>query len=55
MDTINALLTEYCRVFGYSSCSNLSLAEKSFLIAVGALVLLVIASVICRMVTGVSD
>jgi hypothetical protein len=55
MDTLNGLLTEYCRVFGYSSCSDLTMAETAFLIAVGALVIIIVATVFRRVFTGVSD
>ena len=55
MDTFNGILTEYCRVFGYSSCSDPTMAETAFLIAVGVLVLIVVATVFRRVFTGVSD
>jgi hypothetical protein len=38
MYIFNSLLTKYCQLIGYSSCSNLTVLDTFFLAAVGALV-----------------
>jgi hypothetical protein len=42
MNIINNLLTEYCQLFGYASCSNLSLVEILVLAAIAIFVIAVI-------------
>ena len=40
MYIINSLLTKYCQLFGYSSCTNLTVVDTFFLAAGGLLVIL---------------
>ena len=41
MDIINNLLTDYCQLFGYSSCNNLGVVEILVLLAVAVFVAIV--------------
>ena len=54
MNTLNRLMNQYCQLFGYSSCNNLSLIEKFLLSAVAVIVLMVIFGILKRVVTGIS-
>lgn len=54
MNTLNDLLNQYCQLFGYSSCSNLSFAEMFFLGAVSVLAILAVATFLKRVITGIS-
>lgn len=42
MDIINNLLTRYCQLFGYASCSNLSWVEILVLLAISIFAMAVI-------------
>lgn len=42
MDIINSLLTRYCQLFGYASCSNLSWVEILVLLAIAIFAIAVI-------------
>ena len=54
MNTLHSLMTQYCQLFGYSSCNNLSLIEKFLLIAVVVVVFMIVAGTVKRIITGVS-
>ena len=54
MPRINSLLTKYCQIFGYSSCTNLTLVDTFFLAAVGLLMVLAIASLLKWFYMGIS-
>ena len=54
MHTLNSLLTQYCQLFGYSSCSNLTALDVFLLATVGMFVLLAVATVLKRIFTGIS-
>jgi len=51
---INNLLTSYCKLFGFSSCTGLTVVETFFLAAVGALVAFAIVRLIKWFYRGIS-
>jgi hypothetical protein len=54
MHTLNNLLTQYCQLFGYSSCRNLTALDIFLLTTIGMFVVLALATVLKRIVTGIS-
>ena len=54
MHTLNSLLNQYCQLFGYSSCSDLSSGEMFFVGAVGVLAILALVTFLQRIITGIS-
>ena len=54
MDTVDLLVTAYCRAFGFYTCSELTFPEMLFIIASGGLVVLVAIGIYLGL-TGASD
>ena len=54
MYVINNFLTWYCKLFGFSSCTGLTVVETFFLAAVGALVVFALIRVLKWFYRGIS-
>jgi hypothetical protein len=54
MYIFNSFLTEYCKLFGFSSCIGLTVVETFFLAAVGALVAFALVRLIKWFYRGIS-
>ena len=54
MHTLYSLLTQYCQLFGYSSCRNLTAVDIFLLFVIAVFVVVVIATVSKRIFTGIS-
>jgi hypothetical protein len=54
MYIINNFLNGYCRLFGFSSCTGLTVVETFFLAAVGALIAFAIVRVVKWFYRGIS-
>lgn len=55
MNTLYNLLTQYCQLFGYSSCRNLTALDIFLLSVIALFVVLVVATVLKRVFTGISN
>ncbi len=54
MDAFYNLLTQYCQLFGYSSCSNLTALDIFLLSIIALFVVLAVATILKRAFTGIS-